>query len=93
VRDYHSIMASLIRLVLLSMLVLVSLDGTSRADACLGGGGPPDDPPPKKDAQGMLTPAPRPQGLRFAGGGLVFVGALGGVWLAARGKKRPPDGV
>jgi hypothetical protein len=87
VRDYHSIMAYLVRLVLLSMLALVSLDGTSRADMCYGGGNKPDDPPPKKDAEGMLTPAPRPQRLRFAGGGLVFVGALGGVWLAARGKK------
>jgi hypothetical protein len=66
--------------------LLVALDGVARADACLGGGGPPD----KKDATAPIGARSSKPPLRFAGGGLVFVAALGSVWLVARKKDREP---
>jgi hypothetical protein len=73
-----------------ALILLVSLEPLARADACLGGGGPPE----RTDAApriGLHQPRDK-RPLRFAGGGLAFVGALGSVWLVARKKDRRPPG-
>lgn len=71
-------------------MVCGAYSGSARADMCFGGGGRDGEDPAKGTAgeagEAATSALTRPSSRRYAGGGLVFVGALGSLWLLGRRK-------
>lgn len=81
------------RWVSLGILSWACLAPNAKADMCFGGGGDPDEDPGDAGAAGEAGAVSALQAVptrRFAGGSLVFVGALGSIWLVARRKSGSP---
>ena len=86
------------RVGLLGVLCWACLAPNAKADMCFGGGDDDDRPPGAAGAAGEAGAAGAVSALhgvptrRYAGGSLLFVGALGSIWLVARrksGSRRP----